>query len=259
MHCFTKTNHQQLSTRCSQYKSWKTLRFTLLLLSLFVPFLASCSPTNSVGSAGSQRVAVQQNPKARLTYVAIGASDTFGVGADDPTTENWPTDLASLLGSDVRLVNLGVPGITLHQALNVELPIALDARPNLITIWLAVNDLANNVPLDSYSHDLDLLLSRIQVADPTAQIAIANVPDLMYLPYFSNFAEPQMLYAQVQAYNAAIATAVKQYHVILVDVYQQWSELRSHPEYISDDGLHPSTLGYTQIAALFFSALQSKS
>ena len=244
--------------RCSQYKSWKTLRFTLLLLSLFVPFLASCSPATSDGSPGSQRVAVQQNPKARLTYVAIGASDTFGVGADDPTTENWPTDLAALLGSDVHLVNLGVPGITLHQALTVELPIALDAHPNLITIWLAVNDLASDVPLNSYTHDLDLLLSRIQASDPTARIAIANVPDLMYLPYFSNFAEPQMLYAQVQAYNAAIATAVKQYHVILVDVYQQWSELSSHPEYISDDGLHPSTLGYTQIAGLFYSALQSK-
>ncbi|HAG97762.1 MAG TPA: hypothetical protein DCL75_02595, partial [Ktedonobacter sp.] len=101
-------------------------------------------------------------PNARLTYVAIGASDTFGIGADDPQTENWPADLSVGLGTGVHLVNLGIPGITLHQALSVEVPVALDAHPNLVTVWLAVNDLANNVPLASYAHDLDLLLSRLQ-------------------------------------------------------------------------------------------------
>jgi len=227
------------------------------LLALFVPFWASCGSPNTNGAAGTPHVLVQQIPKARLTYVAIGASDTFGIGADDPATENWPTDLAAQLGSSVRLVNLGIPGITLNQALSVEVPITLDAHPDLITVWLAVNDLATNVPLDSYTHDLDLLVSRLQSAAPHARIAIANVPDLLFVPYFSNIPEPQTLFSQVQAYNAAIASVVKRHHVILVDIYQQWSQLRNHPEYISDDGLHPSTLGYSQIAALFYQALQS--
>ncbi|HBE24961.1 MAG TPA: lipase, partial [Ktedonobacter sp.] len=39
------------------------------------------------------------------------------------------------------------------------------------------------------------------------------------------------------------------------DLYQKWRTLRDHPEYISLDGLHPSTLGYTQIANLFYQAL----
>jgi lysophospholipase L1-like esterase len=199
---------------------------------------------------------VQQAPRARLTYVAIGASDTCGIGADDPQTQNWPADLSAKIGSGVRLVNLGIPGVLLHQALNVEVPVALDAHPDLVTVWLAVNDLANNVPLDSYSHDLDLLVSRIQAAAPRARIAIANVPDLTLLPYFSS-SDPQTLFTQIQAYNTSIATIVKRHHVILVDLYSQWSELRNHPEYISDDGLHPSTFGYTQIAELFYKTLQS--
>jgi len=64
------------------------------------------------------------------------------------------------------------------------------------------------------------------------------------------------LYTQIQGYNTTIAAAVKRHHVISVDLYQQWHELRAHPEYISNDGLHPSTLGYTQIAELFYQALQ---
>jgi len=224
-----------------------------IALCFVVAFLVSCDASSS-GGIGAHQLVVQQAPKARLTYVAIGASDTFGIGAEDPQTENWPTNLAAALGSGVHLVNLGIPGISLHQALNVEVPVALDAHPNLVTVWLAVNDLANNVPLGSYSHDLDLLLSRIQAGAPHARIAVANVPDLTLLPYFSAD-DPQMLYTQIQAYNTAIASIVKRHHAILVDLYRQWPELRNHPEYISNDGLHPSTLGYTQIALLFYQAL----
>ncbi len=234
----------------------KTLLFSLLFCCLLMPFLAACSIPTTSGQAGT-KVVVQQNPKARLTYVAIGASDTFGIGADDPSTENWAADLAAKLGAGVRLVNLGIPGITLHEALNTEVPVAIDAHPDLVTVWLALNDLANNVPIASYSHDLDLLFTRIQAAAPHARIAIANVPDLTLLPYF-NTTDPQTLYAQIQSYNDAIASVAKRHSVIVVDLYQNWQELRNHPEYISGDGLHPSTLGYTQIADLFYQALQAQ-
>ncbi len=216
-------------------------------------FLESCNAASDGGS-GTHSLTVQQVPRARVTYVAIGASDTFGIGADDPQTESWPIDLSAALGKGVRLVNLGIPGILLRQALDVEVPVALDAHPNLVTVWLAVNDLANNVPISDYTHDLDLLLSRIQKGAPRARIAVANVPDLTQLPYFSAD-DPQTLFSQIQAYNSAIASIVKRHHAILVDVYRQWNELRNHPEYISNDGLHPSTLGYTQIAVLFYQAL----
>jgi len=80
------------------------------------------------------------------------------------------------------------------------------------------------------------------------------VPDLTLVPYFSA-EDPLPLLARVQAYNATIASIVKRHHAILVDLYQQWHELRDHPEYISEDGLHPSTLGYTRIAAIFHQIL----
>ena len=88
--------------------------------------------------------------------MAIGASDTFGIGTSDPYMENWPTDLADKLNQKVHLINLGIPGITLHDALSLELPVALDSHPKLITIWLGVNDIADKVPVNSYSHDLDI-------------------------------------------------------------------------------------------------------
>lgn len=205
---------------------------------------------------GSNQLAIQQTPKARLTYVAIGASDTFGTGTDDPQNESWPADLALKLGSGVRFINLGIPGIHAREALQVELPVAIDARPDLVTVWLAVNDLADHVPTDSYARDLDTLLGYLQKALPHARIAVANVPDLTLLPRFRS-ANISALRSQITAYNTAIATVVARHHTILVDLYSRWSELANHPEYISNDGFHPNALGYTRIAQIFSMVLSS--
>ena len=229
--------------------------FSAVVLSFLLSFLASCGSLSG-GQPAAHSLVLQQAPKSRLTYVAIGASDTFGLGADDPLTENWASDLAKMLGPGVHLINLGIPGVVLHQALDAEVPVAIDAHPGLITIWLAVNDIGNNIPVADYSHDLNLLLSRLQAGAPQARIVIANVPDLRLLPYF-NYINPQELYLRVQSYNIVIAAAVKLHHVILVDLFDRWQELRDHPEYISSDGFHPSTLGYTKLAELFYKTLQS--
>lgn len=225
-------------------------------LCLLILFFASCGQALDGQSHAGGPKRMDRASNAQITYVAIGASETFGIGTAEPYTQNWPTDLAEKLGPNVHLINLGIPGIRVHDALRIELPIALDSHPDLVTIWLGVNDLATNVPINSYSHDLDLMLSRLQANVPHARFLIINVPDLTLLPYFHSF-DLLLLHKRIQAYNKAIASIAQQHHVILVDLSQQSYNLRNHPEYISDDGLHPTDLGYEQLAELFYKILQN--
>jgi lysophospholipase L1-like esterase len=232
------------------------IAFTTLWLGLLVLVLCSCGfQSNTQGSVND--TATERQTSNQLTYVAIGASDTFGFGTASPYTQNWASDLATRLGSRYHLVNLGIPGIQVHQALRIELPVALDAHPNLVTIWLAVNDIIEKVPVNSYAQDLDALLSRLQAGAPHARIAVANVPDLILLPYFYHHAgfNAQLLQAQILAYNTVIASIVNRHHAILIDLAQYSDALVQHPEYVSADGLHPTATGYEQIAALFYQAL----
>ena len=259
MQCFANTSFLRVFSSKSTWRKALFLSVNVFFLLALCLGLSDCgSFSNATGQTDRSILAVQQPPQARLTYVALGASDTFGIGADDPQSENWPTDLSIKLGRGVRLVNLGIPDVSLHDALSVELPVALDAHPNIVTIWLAVNDLKDNVPLRNYAHDLDLLLGRIQTAYPHARIAVANVPNLTLVPYFAPY-DPQTLSSLIQDYNTTIASTVLHHHTLLVDLFKQWHELRQHPEYISSDGLHPSTLGYTRIAEIFYQSLQSPS
>jgi lysophospholipase L1-like esterase len=219
--------------------------------------LAGCSELPGGQSASDYLDSGHRASQSQLTYVAIGASDTFGIGTDDPYTQNWASDLAVELGPRFHLINLGIPGVLVHDALSLEVPIALDTHPNLITVWLAVNDIVARVPVNSYSHDLDLLVRRLQAGMPHAIIAIANIPDLTYIPRFSklNSHAQQVLHTQMLDYNAAIGAIVQRHHIILVDLSQQGFNLKNHPEYISSDGFHPNDIGYLQLAELFYQAL----
>lgn len=231
----------------------RSLYFCFLLFLCLV--CASCVPWNPQTTSTNNQFQLQPQPHARLTYVAIGASDTYGTGTDDPDEQSWPADLARKLGNGVRLINLGVPGIDTPTALRVELPVALDSHPDLVTVWLAVNDLVAKVPVSTYQQDLETLLSRLRSAAPHARILIANVPDLTLLPRFQN-SDTQQLSKQINLYNQAIATAVNATpHVVLIDLSQFSQTLADHPEYISDDGLHPSAQGYEQLAAIFYQTM----
>jgi lysophospholipase L1-like esterase len=230
--------------------------FPALLLCLLLFFTAGCAAF-SLSQSGQTNSSVSANDGGKITYVAIGASDSFGIGTTDPYSDNWPTDLMYLLGANhIHLIDLGIPGIIVHEALSLELPIAVDAHPNLVTIWLGVNDIVDKVPVSSYAQDLNTLLSKLRSAAPGATIAIANIPDLTLLPYFSNY-DTQQLSQVIQIYNAAIANAAQLHHAILVDLTQQNYNLAAHPEYISSDGLHPNDIGYQQLAKLFYTAIKA--
>lgn len=244
-------------SRSSRRKRWARGYIFALSLCFLMLVSAACAQKSTAVKGQSNAQATQQQSVKQITYVAIGASDTFGIGTYNPYDDNWPTDLAALLGpSHIHLVNLGIPGITTHDVLSLELPVALDSHPDLVTIWLGVNDIVNKVPANSYASDLNTLLSHLRDNSPHARIAIANIPDLTLLPFFAN-TDPQVLTQQIQAYNTVIASAAQRHQAILVDLTQHNYDLQAHPEYInSNDGLHPSDIGYQQLANVFYQALQ---
>jgi acyl-CoA thioesterase-1 len=190
---------------------------------------------------------------APLTYVALGASDATGLGARDPAREGWVPLLAQGLPRGTRLVNLGVPGITLREAVERVLPRALGAQPGLVTVWLVVNDILAGVSLESYRADLDRLLGELR-RGAGAEVAVGNLPDPpgtlggVQLPAI-------VRRTIVGQWNEAIAGAARKHDAILVDLYRRWP-VGAHPEYIGPDGLHPTASGYQSLAQAYLDTLR---
>jgi lysophospholipase L1-like esterase len=242
----------------------RLLRFFWMLVALTL-ILSSCTyaaPQSNSSNARSEQSTTMRStpiflPGGPVTYVALGASDAVGVGSNLPGSQGYVPLVAAHLPKGSHLINLGISGIQLHEALSQELPLALTTSPNLITIWLVANDFIGGVTYENYLHDLNTLLQRLHVSTH-ARIVMANLPDLTRLPAFANETPSQkshMLIA-IQQWNKGIAQLAKKYGVALVDLFSQESQLTAHPEYISGDGFHPSPSGYVQLANYFWQVIK---
>src|SRR6266567_4773328 len=171
-------------------------RFLSIAGLLIALILSSCASVNNYTQqttthpqAGSQTpTKLQPTPgfifNKPITYVALGASDAVGVGSNIPGAQGYVPLVAAHLPKGSHMVNLGISGIHLHEALNEELPIALSTSPKLVTIWLVANDFIANVPYNNYTQDLNTLLTRLR-AGTQARIIMANLPNLTLLPIFA--------------------------------------------------------------------------
>jgi lysophospholipase L1-like esterase len=188
-------------------------------------------------------------------YVALGASDAVGVGADHPTSEGWVPLLSHALPTDPQLVNLGISGATLSDVISQELPVALDARPAWVSIWPGINDLRHDVSRATFAANLDTLLGQL-TQQTTARLIVLTMPDLRLIPAFATV-DPTTLDQTVRDWNTVIARAAQQHNAILVDLYGHSAEIAGHEEDVSSDGFHPSTAGYRRIADLVMKTVQT--
>jgi acyl-CoA thioesterase-1 len=195
------------------------------------------------------------SPAAAIRYVAIGASDTVGVGATDPATGSWPARIATLLPPGSAFVNVGVSGSIALQARTAQLPGALAQRPTVVSIWLAVNDMNATIEPGSYANDLGAIVDAL-VTGTSAKIFVGNVPDLRPVPAYKD-ADKVALFKLINAYNAAIAAIAAKYpgRVFAVDLFTGSADLVSTIT-VSGDGFHPSDAGYQLIADRFAAAMR---
>ncbi len=119
----------------------------------------------------------------RVVYAAIGASETYGIGAGDPRLA-WPQVFSdNVLPQSAVLHNFGIPGATTAQALRDEVPAALALHPTVVTVWLNVNDLISGVTAQDYESQLRQLLQDLRQGGQ-ARVLVANTPDLAQLPAY---------------------------------------------------------------------------
>lgn len=240
-----------------------------LLLTAFVScFVASaCS-----GSAGGP-TSIGSPAATPAVYAAVGASETVGVGTPDPLRQAWPRVLWKSTLPDAVFYDFGVSGSTVAEALQEQVPAAVAVAPDVVTVWLNVNDLIRRVPVATYQAQLDTTLRALRRGGRT-EVLVATVPRLDSLPAYracyplvsascpiadslqgASLPSPAAVRALVDAYNRAIRAVAARQGAIVVDLAALGDAPAQHPEYVSEDGFHPSAEGARVVARAFAASM----
>ena len=86
---------------------------------------------------------------------------------------------------------------------------------------------------------------------------VIGVPDLNDLPLVRSSGLTALAEVTLQ-WNAAMRGVATAAGAAFLDLGPLSAELAAHPEEISPDGLHPSSVGHARLAALILAALQSR-
>lgn len=227
----------------------------VLILALVVLLSGACRDDKPAAP-----VAEGEREEEPIVYVAVGASETVGVGAGDPTLA-WPEVFRRrALPPDTVFTSLGVSGSTVAAALQQQAPRAVELQPTLVTVWLNVNDLTRFVAPETYESQLRDLVHRLR-RDGETTVLVANTPALDRLPAVSRFGlDPALIDGAVDAYNRAIERVVRDEGAVLVDLHAASLAARATGKeagYISGDGFHPSAAGHEAAAEVFAAAYRA--
>ncbi len=227
----------------------------IILLSTFVFYLFilfGCASTSSDNDLAESPA----NDLPPVNYLALGASDAFGIGAT-PITRGYVYRIKDGFedrGRRVKLLNTGIPTADIPAIKKVaRKALKRDIDYDLVTIWTGANDLIGGGEVKEFEEDLASMLARLR--DKTkAFIVIMNIPDLTTIKKFREDPDNDVTKARVDAYNAAITRQANQYKVPIVDFYKA----APGDMLVSKDGFHPNNDGHQKIADLYLKFILPK-
>ena len=224
----------------------QTLFCGMVILSLFALSCAVEKSDTNLEATRSMQTGNQSASSDRagaIQYVGLGDSTGFGVGAREGgyVIRLFRRIEQRLPGS--RLSNFCVSGATSADILGGQLDPAIKSNPDLVTIGIGINDIGRNVDLNSFATNYETILKRLK-NETSARIVISNIPDIS-----TSTRVPESLRSQSQQliiqYNNRLESIAASHGVVLFDVFSLTrEELPRHREYFSEDGFHPSDLGY---------------
>ncbi len=206
-------------------------------------------------------------PGGALTIVAIGDSLTEGQG-DRPEGGGYPARLLASVRAirpEAQMTNLGVSGYTSQQMVEEELPVALDASPQIALVWIGGNNLWNNGGPESEASDLNIFGADIDktlsaLTAKGAKTFISLVYDQTKSPYATSpngaALDPEGVAHMshlVTEFNKIITAKATQYGATTVDMYN--TTIFTDPATLAEDDAHPNAAGYDLVAQIWFKAI----
>jgi lysophospholipase L1-like esterase len=187
-----------------------------------------------------------------LTYVALGDSLTAGAGTES-YKESYPYILSEKLSgkNNVILKNRSELGYKSIDVKNVFLPLAVKDNPAIVTLFVGVNDVHNNISKEEFAKNYEDILKSL-ATETKAKIYAINLP---FIGASNLILPPYNLYFdfKTKELNEVIKNLSQKYNTVYIDLYSPTKEkFAKSNSYYSKDLFHPSAKGYALWANIIY-------
>jgi lysophospholipase L1-like esterase len=181
-------------------------------------------------------------------FATLGDSITAGTPLDSGRL--WPqlvTDWLTTHNPDVCHLNLAVGGAMSSDVLKDQVPLALESRPDLVTVICGANDVLQRPrpDIEGAGANLSECFRCLSAEIPLGRIVTATYPDFVpFLPWRPR-SKARVTEGLVRL-NEAIRSAASESDVLCVDLAMTSQDFSN--EVYAPDGAHPSEVGHQWIA-----------
>lgn len=178
------------------------------------------------------------------SFMALGDSFTEGMSDElpDGTFRGWADRLAEMLAEGnpgFSYANVAVRGKMLQEIVDEQLPVALAARPDLVSVCAGGNDIVSpGSNIDQVGAVFDAMVGRL--VDAGIDVLLFTGPDVREVAVVNR------LRGKVALYNAHLHAIAQKYGTRMVDLWAMDS--LKDPRAFNEDRLHFSPQGHRRIA-----------
>lgn len=181
-----------------------------------------------------------------LHYLALG--DSYTIGEAVPAEARWPAVLigrlrrAGVVIDDPRIV--AVTGWTTDELAQGMDEARLTPPYDLVTLQIGVNNQYRGRSVGNYRGEFTALLARaVALAnDRPERVVVVSIPDWGVTRFAREQGrDPAAIATALDAFNAIAREQAGRAGAHFVDIT---AISRSHPDFLADDGLHPSAAQY---------------
>ena len=216
---------------------------------IYFPLLVGALATLVAG------VSIAKEESDPIRYAAIGDSYTIGEGAKPD--EAWPNILTTHLkekGINIELVaNPSRTGWTTQDAIDRELPVFVEKKPNFATLLIGVNDWVQNVDEKTFRQRLTVLMDRmLELLPGKNRLLVITIPDFGVTPTGPKYSRGRNISDCIASFNKVIVEEAKKRNLRVVDIFALSKKVQNDPSLVAEDGLHPSAKEYAEWEKLIF-------
>ena len=163
-------------------------------------------------------------PQSQAKHLVV-FGDSLSAAYGMELEQGWAHLLAESIQQRNQVTNASISGETSGGG-RARLPITLaELKPDVILIELGANDGLQGLPISAMRDNLDEMISMAK--DAKIQVALAGIS----LP-------PSYGPRYIDKFRATFRELSEQHNVPFIDFYRE--EFFTEPDYIQDDGLHPT-------------------